>query len=156
MKKLLLGLSFSVASTFAAAHPAGCGLGTHVIFKSPQNWAEHVLAATTNASASNTFAMTSGTLGCEDANGPLSIRVNVYIDSNLDEIAASMATGSGEALDALSQVIGIAETDHSHFKSLLKENFDTLFTSAQSSSADFADNLATLMSSDHKLSFYLS
>jgi hypothetical protein len=47
MKKLILGAVIASAPIVAMAHPAGCGLGTAVIFKSPSTWVEHVLAATT-------------------------------------------------------------------------------------------------------------
>src|SRR5271170_5520755 len=47
--------------------PAGCGLGA-MMFQGKDGVVMHVLAATFNSSSGNqTFAMSSGTLGCEDA-----------------------------------------------------------------------------------------
>src|SRR5690606_10475644 len=76
MKKLLIAAVIASAPLTAMAAgghgPAGCGLGTEVVFKNANQWWQHVLAATTNGTSGNqTFGMTSGTLGCADANGPL-------------------------------------------------------------------------------------
>src|SRR5690554_3540402 len=74
MKKIIAGALLASASTLAFASPAGCGLGTAVIFPDANQWYEHVLAATTNDTSGNqTFGMTSGTLGCEAANDPLKL-----------------------------------------------------------------------------------
>ncbi len=67
MKKLIAAAALISASSFAMADngPAGCGLGTAVVFPDANEWHEHVLAATTNGTSGNqTFVMTSGTLGC--------------------------------------------------------------------------------------------
>lgn len=61
MKKIIAGALLASASTFAlASGPAGCGLGTTVVFPDANEWHEHVLAATTNATSGEAFeAMTS-------------------------------------------------------------------------------------------------
>lgn len=156
MKKLLLGAALVASPVIAMAHPAGCGLGTHVVFKNPNSWVEHVLAATTNGTSGNqTFGMTSGTLGCESAGGPLSARVDSFLDSNLDQLAMDSAAGEGESLEALAQLIGIEATDSALFKTSVKANFDDLFASTDSSSADVYDALVDMMSHDVRLAKYL-
>ena len=92
--------AYSSTMTFAAS-PAGCGLGTAVVFKDANEWHEHVLAATTNGTSGNqTFGMTSGTLGCEAANGPLA-GVQAFMDNNMDQLEMDFAIGQGETLAAL-------------------------------------------------------
>ena len=156
MKKLILGAVLVASPILAMAHPAGCGLGTHVVFKNPGSWTEHVLAATTNGTSGNqTFGMTSGTLGCQSANGPLASRVNVFLDQNLEQLATESATGNGEALSALAELIGVAQEDDATFKHSVKANFDQLFASENTSSADVYNALVDIMSHDVRLAKYL-
>lgn len=156
MKKLILGAVIASAPIVAMAHPAGCGLGTAVIFKSPGSWVEHVLAATTNGTSGNqTFGMTSGTLGCEGAGGPLASGVDYFIDENIDMIAMETATGEGETIDALAEMIGVADTDKRAFRLSLQSNFDTMFPSEDTSSAQVYDAIVDIMSHNDRLAKYL-
>ncbi len=159
MKKLIL-TAFIASTPFTAfaagGHgPAGCGLGSHVIFKQADEWHEHVLAATTNGTSGNqTFGMTSGTLGCESANGPLASGVNLFIDDNLEQLASESASGHGETLAALSELIGIQSEDQSHFTLAMKANFDQIFA-ADSNSATVYDSIVSMMQQDITLAKYL-
>ncbi len=160
MKKLIASVVLA-ASPFTAfalgGHgPAGCGLGTEVVFKNADEWHEHVLAATTNATSGNqTFGMTSGTLGCESANGPLA-DASIFIDANMEQLAADFAAGQGETLDALAEVIGIAEQERTHFNAVVQRQFDSLFSSTATNSQMVYQNLVAIMESDSLLSKYLA
>mgnify|MGYP000388443053 FL=1 len=161
MKKLLLCAVIAASPLTAMAAgghgPAGCGLGTEVIFKQANEWHEHVLAATTNGTSSNqTFGMTSGTLGCRDANGPLASGVDLFIDNNLEQIAAESSTGEGETISALSELIGVDASDEVAFKNALKTNFDQIFISVDTTSNDVYSALVDMMSNDTTLAKYLS
>lgn len=161
MKKLLLCAVIAASPLTAMAAgghgPAGCGLGTEVIFKQANEWHEHVLAATTNGTSGNqTFGMTSGTLGCRDANGPLASGVDSFIDNNLEQIAAESSTGEGETISALSELIGVHAADEAAFKAALKANFDQIFTSIETTSSDVYTALVEIMNKDASLSKYLS
>lgn len=160
MKKLILS-AFIVSAPFTAlaagGHgPAGCGLGTEVIFKQADEWHEHVLAATTNGTSGNqTFGMTSGTLGCGDAKGPLAAGVDQFINENVEQLAAESAKGEGETISALSELIGINSTDEAAFKKTLKNNFDQIFSSIKTTSGQAYLALVEIMSKDAKLAKYL-
>lgn len=158
MKKLILGafiLSAPFTAMAAGGHgPAGCGLG-EMIFKDANEWHEHVLAATTNGIASQTFAMTSGSLGCEDANGPLSVKLAQFLNRNLDQLAQDSAIGAGETLAALSELVGIAKEDEATFNTALKANFDQIFASEATTSGDAYQALVSIMSQDEQLAKYL-
>lgn len=161
MKKVIFCavIAFAPLTAMAAGGhgPAGCGLGTEVMFQNANEWHEHVMAATTNASSSNqTFGMTSGTLGCEDANGPLKDGVALFIDNNIEQLASDSAKGHGETLVALSEIIGIEENDRDIFNSQLKTNFDKLFSSEATTSGDVYNALAEVMAQDAVLSKYLA
>jgi hypothetical protein len=157
MKRLILALAVvSIASTAAARGngPAGCGLGTAVVFKNPSAWWQHVLAATTNQTSGNqTFGMTSGTLGCQRARGPLA-GVQSFMDDNLGQLAVETAQGQGETLEALSSLIGVEAADKTYFNQTLKANFNKVF-SAEATSGDAHQALTEVLAQDQKLQKYL-
>jgi hypothetical protein len=156
MKKIIAGVLLAASSsvTFAAYGPAGCGLGTEVIFKDANEWHEHVLAATTNGTSGNqTFGMTSGTLGCQAANGPLA-GVQTFMDNNMDQLAMDVSKGQGETLDALAQIIGVQYSDHSAFNAAMQANFDVMF-SAEGTSATAYQGMQSAMEADVELKKYL-
>jgi len=155
MKKVIAGAMLVATSSMAFANgPAGCGLGTAVIFKDANEWHEHVLAATTNGTSGNqTFGMTSGTLGCEAANGPLA-GVQTFLDNNMDQLAIDTANGQGETLDALAEVIGVEAQDAAAFRTAMQSNFDNMF-SAEATSASAYEALQQAMSADAELKKYL-
>lgn len=156
MKKLIAGAILVSSSSLAfAANPyAGCGLGSAVVFPDANEWHEHVLAATTNGTSGNqTFGMTSGTLGCEGANGPLKL-AQAFIDDNMDQLALDVSKGQGETLAALAEVIGVDAQDSAAFNQALQSNFDKMF-SADATSATAYDAMTAAMASDASLQKYL-
>lgn len=154
MKKIIAGALLAASSTMAFAGPAGCGLGTAVVFKDANEWHEHVLAATTNGTSGNqTFGMTSGTLGCEAANGPLA-GVQTFMDNNMDQLAMDVAKGQGETLAALAEIIGVEATDQTTFNTKLQASFDTMF-SAEATSETAYQAMKDTMQSDLVLKKYL-
>lgn len=156
MKKILTLITLSSLTSFSFAdNPAGCGLGTAVVFTNATEWHEFVLAATTNGtSGSQTFGMTSGTLGCEAANGPLA-DIQLFIDQNIDQLAIDTARGQGETLAALAEVIGISAEDQVVFEQTLKDNFDQLFQVSSTSETTYTA-IRHAMSEVPALQSYLS
>ncbi|MEE3189961.1 DUF3015 family protein [Thalassolituus sp. UBA2590] len=156
MKKLIAAAALISASSFAMADngPAGCGLGTAVVFPDANVWYEHVLAATTNGTSGNqTFGMTSGTLGCESANGPLKA-AEAFMNDNMDQLAADSARGQGETLDALAQVMGVEAADTAAFRATVQSNFDSMFTT-EATAGDAFRSLTEAMSQDKALQKYV-
>lgn len=155
MKKLIAGAILVSASSLSfAAGPAGCGVGSTYVFPSANQWWQHVLAATTNGISGNqTFGMTSGTLGCEAANGPLKL-AQAFIDQNMDQLAADTAMGQGETLAALAEVIGVQVQDSAAFNQTMQAHFDELF-SAQGTSADTYKAMTAAMAKEAALQKYL-
>ncbi|NLV00445.1 hypothetical protein B6N13_20475 [Marinomonas sp. UCMA 3892] len=160
MKKLALSLvlaGMSATSFAAGGHgPAGCGLGTEYVFKNADTWYEHVMAATTNGTSGNqTFGMTSGTLGCEDANGPLSGSVAVFLNENLEPLAVDMAKGDGETLDAFASLMGVKPEDKALFNAEMKQNFDQIFASAEVTPTTAHEGITNVLANSQELSKYL-
>ena len=155
MKKIIAGALLAASSTVTfAASPAGCGLGTAVVFKDANEWHEHVLAATTNGTSGNqTFGMTSGTLGCEAANGPLA-GVQTFMDNNMDQLAMDVAKGQGETLAALAEIVGVEAADQTTFNAKLQASFDYMFYEEATSETAYQAMKET-MESDLVLKKYL-
>lgn len=158
MKKIIAGaiLLTSSSMAFAASNhgPAGCGLGSSVLFPDASAWYEHVMAATTNGTSGNqTFGMTSGTLGCQDANGPLQLG-QAFMDDNMDQLAMDAAKGEGESLSALAEVMGIESQDTVAFNRAVQSNFDSIFT-AEGTSGSAYEAMKAAMAKDASLQKYL-
>jgi len=135
MKKLLVTaiLCLSTSSVFAAHGPAGCGLGA-TLFEGKEGTMFNVLAATFNGSSGNqTFGMSSGTLGCEDA---ATARVSSisFIEGNEVALSNDIARGEGETLTAYLNIIKKENAD----KKNLKKHFSTIF--AKGSTAKTIDS----------------
>ncbi|EAT11670.1 DUF3015 family protein, partial [Bermanella marisrubri] len=118
-------------------------------------WYEHVMAATTNGTSGNqTFGMTSGTLGCEEANGPLKL-ARVFMDQNMEQLAVDSARGQGESLEALTTLIGVEQADKVEFSKTLQSNFDSIFVSTDASSEQAYSAMVEAMAANEKLAKYL-
>ncbi|MGJ8647324.1 MAG: DUF3015 domain-containing protein [Marinomonas colpomeniae] len=160
MKKLALSIvlaTASVSSFAAGGHgPAGCGLGTEYVFQDADAWYEHVLAATTNGTSGNqTFGMTSGTLGCDDADGPAAGLVAVFMNENLEPLAVDMAKGEGETLNALAELMGVENADKALFNEQMKQNFDQVFATAETTPVTAYEGVIGVMSNNAELTKYL-
>ena len=104
----------------------GCGLGT-IIFEGKDTLTLQIFAATFNA-PSQLFGISSGTLGCEK---PIEIvksnRLNLFIASNMDNLAKDIATGRGEYLDVVVDLLDVPEVEKNVFYSRLQANFEVIF-----------------------------
>ncbi|MCP5205833.1 MAG: DUF3015 domain-containing protein [Hahellaceae bacterium] len=153
MKRILAIASLTLASSFAAADIGpGCGVGA-VIFKGSSGLVPHVLAATTNGIYGNqTFAMSTGTLGCQP-NSPITL-ASMYMDENLDKVARDVSRGEGEYLNTLAVMFGVKDEDRAHFYTTLQQNFSRLFPSDATQSGDAFEELLAVMKADQSLAAY--
>jgi hypothetical protein len=97
--------------------------------------------------------MTSGTLGCEAANGPLA-GVQTFMDNNMDQLAMDVAKGQGETLAALAEIIGVEATATPAFNTKLQASFDTMFSTEATSETAY-QAMKESMQSDLVLKKYL-
>ncbi len=126
MKKILVSLVFALSlSAMAKSHgPAGCGLGAH-LFEGKEGLVFNVLAATFNGSSGNqTFGMSTGTLGCEDAK---SVKVSAvgFVEANMVALKNDVARGEGEALSTYLNLVEVKSAN----VSTLKANYSAIFAS---------------------------
>src|SRR5690606_2571529 len=94
-----------------------------LLFDGKEGIVFNVLAATFNASSGNqTFAMSTGTLGCEDAKTAKVSAVS-FIEANQVALANDIARGEGETLTAYMQIANVGDADASK----LQENYAKIF-----------------------------
>ena len=160
MKRTLVIAAMGVLASggVALADPdVGCGWGT-MAFKGQTGTAAKVLAATTNSILGNqTFGISSGTAGCKRGGTVTAdARLNMYASTNIDQLASEMASGRGESLDTLAQLIGVSEADKPAFFAFTKHNFGALFPSDQVTAGEMLTSLKGLMANDAQLSQYVS
>lgn len=151
------GVMMSGGIALAGDPNVGCGWGT-LAFKGQTGVAAQVLAATTNGSFSNqTFGISSGTIGCKRGGTVTSeARLNMYAAANIDQLASDMASGQGESLETLAQLIGVGDADRPAFFALTKTHFGTLFPGDQVTAGEMLTALKGLMANDAQLSPYVS
>jgi len=132
MRKLILAaalLTFvgvPTTNAFAEASGAGCGAGT-LIFKGQKGVLPQVLAVTVNGTFMNTFAISTGTMGCEQDGVVLNEHAKeMYVATNMDLLKQDMARGGGEYLTTLAALMEVAPADRDAFYSLTKDRFAAL------------------------------
>ncbi len=146
MKRVIIVAStlLLTSSLSAEVHRnTGCGLGSMII-ENQNTVAKQVLAAITNGTFGNqTFGITTGTLNC---NKPYTVvsneKIEKFVADNMDALAIDIASGSGENLDTLSTMMNIQ--DKAVFSETLKANFSKIYSSANVTSADVIDAIATI------------
>ena len=140
----LLSAGTALALPYGAA---GCGFGAMLMGNAPGF--TQIFAATTNGtSASQTFGITSGTLGCgATAGGAPSAKA--FIETNREALAKDMARGSGEAIVQLSAIAGCK--DSSQVASTLQKQFKTVFPTANVSTKHVTSSVLSTLSSNKTL-----
>jgi hypothetical protein len=152
MKKVLLisvVLLFMVSGAAFAAEPrdnCGCGLGT-LLFDGKGGLVQQIFAATTNGFlGTQTFGISSGTLGCNQPSRWVSNeQLNKFVADNMDNLAKDAAMGQGEYVDTLAELMDVPGSKRAEFSQMLQDNFSNIFTEASVSHVDVIENIAHLM-----------
>ncbi len=158
MRKLLIASALLGVSAAAMAEAPGgpdCGWG-NMLMEGQSGLGAHIIASITNGSTGNaTFGMTTGTNGCS-SNGTLTYGGKSLIGAVMDEFGEDVARGDGEALTAVAVALGIEESDRPLFKSVMHENFTTLFPSQDVTAEEVTASIMDLMRSNEQLARYAS
>jgi len=155
---LVVGLTAGVA--YADGHKGngdstGCGLGT-TLWQGKSGLGPQVLAVTTNGTVgSQTFGITTGTLGCGQNDVVASNEVRQFAATNLDNLAADIARGEGEALASLAAAMEVESPDHSLMFATLKGNFTRIFPDSGVSSDQVLVSIQQVMAEDETLARYV-
>lgn len=123
---LLMFLALFSGAVHAAGYgAAGCGLGS-LVFETKNGRGNQILAMTTNGFfGSQIFGISSGTSNC-DAQGLFaeSKVQQTFVAANFDVLTQEMATGKGEHLVTLGQILGCQ--DIPAFSTLMNAEFKTI------------------------------
>ena len=134
----LVGLMLVTGGAWAgqAKSNCGCGLGTLL-------WGDRadgsILSQTMQVSTngflgSQTFGITSGTLGCEQPeNIGSDDQLFAYVRDNLDGLAQDMAFGEGEHLDTLAELMAVPKGQRFFFSGKLQASFGDIFVTGAES-----------------------
>lgn len=141
MKKLAFAAALLIAGSASAAHgPSGCGLGA-MLFQGKSGLVFNVLAATTNGSSGNqTFGMSTGTLGCEDAQSAKVSAVS-FVEGNKVALSNDISRGQGETLEAYLELIGQKNVDAKK----LQKSYSKIFTQ-EASAEQIHQNIVAALS----------
>jgi hypothetical protein len=152
MKKILATLTavgilaLSGQSLAVDKSNTGCGLG-YMIFKDYKDSVlTEVLAVTTNNILWNqTLGITSGTSECKRPSEFVkNDRLFKFVSENMDQLASDIASGNGETLETVAELMNIPEDKRDVFYSKAQENFDKIYSSKNVQSADVIDQLAKI------------
>lgn len=163
MRRFMLGSMLAALVTVVTGGAAfadpdiGCGLGTQ-IWTGSKGLVPKVLGATTNGtSGSQTFGITSGTLGCHQGGTVTAdAKVQIFTGTNLDRLARDMAQGGGETLDAFATLLGIRAEDKPAFFQMTQARFADLFAGDAVTAGAMLTSLERTMVSDARFAPYLS
>ena len=146
MKKfLLITATTALFSTTLFANNVGCGLGNSVI-KNQDSVLMQISAVTTNGTSGNqTFGITSGTSGCTKPDKIVSNdKATKFVEDNMDSLAMDISNGQGESLDTLASLLKVE--DKAAFSAKLQNNFGTIYSSTDVTSAQVIENIVTVAS----------
>ena len=114
----------------------GCGLGAQVFKDGPKTMLHQSLAATTNGTFSQTFAITTGSWGCTNDGKFASIEhATLFANLNFENLSQEMAQGGGEHLASLATLLGIPAEQQPAFFTLTQEKYTTLIQSGETTPA---------------------
>jgi len=149
MKKLIVALAVFFLMTGAVyagvKDNCGCGIGSQV-FYDKDSLLFQVLAATTNGICGNqTFGISSGTLGCDKPKNLVKTEeLNKFVAENMDNLAIDIASGEGESLNSVAEIIEVPADRRPEFFSALQNNFGKIYSSANVSHTDVVDGIVSV------------
>ncbi|SNZ07118.1 Protein of unknown function [Persephonella hydrogeniphila] len=150
MKKFVaaaLGVAILSIPSFAVnKENTGCGLGYMIFKDAPDSTLFEILAVTTNGTFGNqTFGITTGTLECKQPQKVVkNDRLFKFVSENMDQLASDIASGNGETLDTVAELMNIPEDKKAEFYARLQENFDKIYPSEKVQSADVIDKIVEI------------
>jgi len=142
-KILLSSMLLLTLNSFAADSSSGCGLGWSVAPKNSlvSSWTR----AITNAMASNTLGMTSGTSGCAKHSIVINEKKGIhFVEANFQQLIIESAKGSGQYLNAFSEVVNF-KGDIKTFGKIMQLNFTKIYSSQKTTPSEFYSNFKNVV-----------
>ncbi|MDM8551891.1 DUF3015 family protein, partial [Desulfobacterales bacterium HSG2] len=92
------------------------------------------------------FGITSGTLGCDSPQGfTRNETLNKFVAENMDNLASDIASGKGESLDTLAELIELPAEKRPAFFAALQGDFDKIYPSAQVTHTEVIEKIASII-----------
>lgn len=148
MKKLIAAIAgaalLSVPSFAVNKENVGCGLGYMIFKDQPDSLLFELFAITTNGTFANQlFGITTGTLECKKPERIVkNDKLFRFVSENMDNLASDIASGNGETLETVAELLNIPADKKDVFFSKLQENFNQIFPSENVQSAHVIDKIA--------------
>ena len=149
MKKILIVtfafcVAFSASDLFAGSSNIGIGFGDYLLAGKKGKLFDIVGATLNGCSGSQTFAISTGTLGYKEG-VPIGVNiVDVYVAENMDSLANDIAKGEGEYIDTLAHLMKVENKDA--FKNKLHKNFNRIYNSKDVTSQTVVANIREINS----------
>lgn len=140
------GVKDDIVASGAGYGKAGCGLGGLLVKQN--NWFQ-IFAVTLNGIGSQTFAISTGTSGCDGGIVGGEMSSKRYIETNREVLAKDIARGEGETLAGLAVVAGCK--DAALLGRSLQAQYSNIFTSATLSDSDVGENVVSAIRMDSSL-----
>lgn len=149
-----------ISSSFVLAEAPGgpdCGWG-NLMFEGDSGKVGNFGAWVFNGSTWNQgIGILAGTNGCS-SEGTITYggKSMFALNGFMDEVAVDVAKGEGEALHALSVVIGIENHDRPAFNQLMQANFERIFPNEEVGSEQVIASINAILKEDEYFSRYAS
>jgi hypothetical protein len=146
-------IGFLSVTAHADDSSSGCGLGWQFFKKN--SLVSSSFRSSTNAIASNTSGMTSGTSGCAKHDIVLKEKAALYYaEANYQKLQSEMSEGQGEHLQAFATLLGCHGTNSLQAGHVLQGNYDQVFSSDHTVPNEMLNNtIRTIYSSDLNCAF---
>ena len=79
----------------------------------------------------------------------------MYVGANMDALARDMATGGGESLESLANLMQINDGDRAEFFSATQQNYARIFSTHSVTAGDVLTSVYEVMSESDTLSRYV-
>ena len=144
---MMLGASVAHAQGYGMA---GCGLGS-LVFK--ENNGMQILAAITNGLFGNqTFAITSGTLGCTSGGVIKAQREQAaFAEVNFQDLKRNMATGGGEFLTSFATLLGCEDPAKPALAKMTQIRFESILPTDKTTPMELLSGVKAQIKADPML-----
>jgi Protein of unknown function (DUF3015) len=133
----------------------GCGLGKLAWQNYPnaKTKGAQIMMATTNGSfGTQTFGMSTGTMGCsDDGRWWAEQKATMFAELNTEALAQEMAQGRGEHLASMATLLGVPQQQHRAFFAMAQERYATLSLAGDISAPAMVKTLNEGISADPSL-----
>ena len=146
MKRILLAAAVVLGANFAQAQDAGCGLGSMIIQENTKLM--QVLAATTNGTGGQIFAISTGTSNCKSQQIVRNDKaIQYFTEANQADLSREIAQGQGEKLQTLASLYGCQGDAQRAFAAKAQASYSSIVSSSDVSAEAMVQNMNNTVAS---------